>query len=157
MTTWPLGHQFELVVSADIDSSCTLVFVLPARHQLDAADLISPGSAALQLRSVLQSARRSFSEVPRLRWSRGWPGTDGPLGLLVEARLHRPMGKLTAAVPDELGVIDLQVYDSAGLFAFTINELGEVYRRRPGVKAPARGGAQLSPDVAAWLLAQPTG
>jgi len=154
---WPLATLFERVESASVPSTSSLVFVLPARQRVESADLIAPGRAALQLRVDLQSLRSHLSGVPQLRWSRGWPGTDGPHGLLVEARLLRPLEQLTAAAPTRLGVVDVQVFDSSGLFAFTISELGEVYRRRRGVNAPSRNGAPLAGDVAAWLLAQPTG
>lgn len=154
---WELADQFDRVDSAVVSSSNTLVFVLPARQRLESADLLAPGRAALQLRAALASLGLHLSEIPQLRWSRGWPGTDGPHALLVEARLLRPLEQLTAATPTRLGVIDVQAYDSSGLFAFTIAELGEVYRRRRGASAPSRSGAPLPADVSAWLLAQPTG
>lgn len=87
-----------------------------------------------------------------LKWSRGWPGTEGPWCVKLEVQLAKPPGAISPNTAKELEVTDLSLVDKLGVRAFSISELGELYLRKPRATGLADSGIAVHPEVREWLV-----
>lgn len=133
------------------------VLVLGDVTQLDPADLIAPNRFAKNLRERLRPVLPHIRQLVSLRWSRGWPGTEGPWCVKLEVQLVKPPSEVEPNTAKELEVTDLSLVDKLGVRAFSISELGELYLRKPRATGLADSGTPVHPEVREWLISDQHG
>ena len=128
------------------------VLVLGGITQIDPADLIAPNRFAKNLRERLRLVLPHIRQLVSLKWSRGWPGTEGPWCVKLEVQLVKPPSEVEPNTAKALAVTDLLLVDKLGVRAFSISELGELYLRKPRATGLADSGTPVHPEVREWLV-----
>jgi hypothetical protein len=120
--------------------------------ELSRADLISPNRQAKQIKERLGALKVYVREFRSLRWSRGWPGTEGPWGLKLGVVLKRELSSLEPSTARLFDATDAYLVDGLGVRAFTVSELDRLYSRRPGGLPESDSGKSVSREVLEWLI-----
>jgi hypothetical protein len=148
----PQDASYEFVSAVAVTPSDRLFLVIGDVSELSRADLISPNRQAKQLKERLGVLKAYVREFESLRWSRGWPGTEGPWGLKVEVVLKRKLSSFEPSTARLFDATDAYLVDRLGVRAFTVSELDRLYSRRPGGISESDSGKNVPREVLEWLI-----